>query len=318
MIWTKIVIFILLFIAAASFFYLMKKQDVLANILKETSEALDNRALEQARADQRSIHLQEERVQGKLEKILGKPRNRFLYSRLGRMVPGLTFEIWFVIKGIFMVIVYVAVFTFSRSEMISFCSVAAFWLILYFVEYMMAHHNYKVVDDNLIKFVDLLGNFSTTSGEITGILYKVSYHLPEPLSSVLKECYYDAQTYGDTSAALYSMAAKIENPKFKELVRNLESCVRYTANFKASVDSNRRVIIDERKHKRARHDAARDAVINMALVIIGFVVALVVVDFLIQESIWTIWTGTVIGRVGLIAIAGILLTFYVNVMKAER
>ena len=80
---------------------------------------------------------------------------------------------------------------------------------------------YRSVNDNILKCLNFLGNYSLTAGEITGVLGQVSKYMEEPLKGVMEECAYEAQMTGNSSTALLAMAEKVEHPKFKELALSL-------------------------------------------------------------------------------------------------
>ena len=81
----------------------------------------------------------------------------------------------------------------------------------------------RVTNENLLKCLNFLGNYSLTAGEITMVLGQVSRYVEEPLKGALEECAYEAQTTGDSSLALLSMAERIEDVyKRQEWSRHVE------------------------------------------------------------------------------------------------
>lgn len=154
----------------------------------------------------------------------------------------------------------------------------------------------RSVERNLLKFLDFLGNYSITAGEITGIFKQVSRYMEEPLKSALDECCFEAQTTGDVSMALLSMAEKIEHPQWKELVRNIEISIRYSADFSVLVHSSRRSVREYLKAGSERKNMLREALVNMVLLLAMSVFILLMVDGLVQQSIWQIVFFTMPGR----------------------
>lgn len=176
----------------------------------------------------------------------------------------------------------------------------------------------RSVNRNLLKFLDFLGNYSVTAGEVTGIFNQVSRYVEEPLKSVLDECYYEAQTTGDSGMALLSMAEKIEHPKFKELVRNMEISIRYCADFTALVHSSRRSVREYLRMGGERKNMLREAVINMLLLVAlsGFI--LFTVDRLIEISIWHILLFTLPGKMAMSVLLLIFLLFARQIYKINQ
>lgn len=174
------------------------------------------------------------------------------------------------------------------------------------------------VERNLLKFLDFLGNYSITAGEVTGIFNQVSRYVEEPLKSALNECYYEAQTTGDASMALLSMAEKIEHPQFKELVRNIEISIRYSADFTALVHSSRRTIREYLRTGGERKNMLREAAVNMLLLLAlsGFI--MLIVDGLIDTSIWQIILCTLPGRIAIGVLIAIFCLFGRQLYKISR
>lgn len=176
----------------------------------------------------------------------------------------------------------------------------------------------RSVNDNLIKFLDFLGSYSITAGEITGIFHQVSRYVEEPLQSALEECYYEAQTTGDTNLALLSMAEKIEHPKFKELARNMEISIRYCADFTALVSNSRRSIREYHRMGDEKKGMLREAVINMLLLAAMSVLVLLIVDGLIGVSMWNVLRNTIPGRIAVGALGMIMLLFLRQIYRIHR
>lgn len=215
-------------------------------------------------------------------------------------------------------VIYFISYAIFKDILNAIIAAVIFWASAFAIETILAMRNYRAVDENLIQFINLLGNFSITSGEITSIIHKISKYMPEPLCSVLEEFYIDAQTSGDTSVALYMMAEKIEHPKFKGLIRNIEACINYTSNFKSVVDNSRKIIMDEQQAKRERKAIANGAVVNMFMICIMLIVALLIVDGLVSQSIWDVFLNTGLGRLCLIIVIITLLMFWYTLARAER
>ena len=126
------------------------------------------------------------------------------------------------------------------------------------------------------------------------------------MKSVLDACCYEAQTTGDASMALLTMAEKIEHPKFKELAHNMEVSIRYCADFKVLVDTSRRSVREYLRMGEERKGMLREAIINMVMLLGMSLFALLTVDMLIEQSIWEILLYTIPGR---LALAGVGIIF---------
>lgn len=173
------------------------------------------------------------------------------------------------------------------------------------------------VNENLMKMLDFLGNYSVTAGDVTAVFGQISKYLEEPLQSALDQCCVEAQTTGDVGLALLSLADKIEHPQFKELVRNIEVSSRHSADFSVLVSYGRRSVREYLKSCRERKSLLREAGINMALLLGMSLFSLLTVNGLLEVSVWTILFHTIPGWIALGIVAGIALLFVMQVYRLE-
>ncbi len=241
-----------------------------------------------------------------------------LYSGLNRNIPILTTENWILLQlavsGMVILVISVCKIALWKGMVV----LAVFYAGQYIVISILIAGNYKKVDDDLLKFLDFLGNYSITSGEITSILYQISGYMEEPLRSVLEECYYEAQTFGDTGAALLSMTKKIQHPKFAEVIRNIEVTMRYSADFTILVGQSRRSVREHMRMRQERKSLAKEAWVNMMILGAMTVVILMTVENLVGVSIEQVLLNTWVGKGCLIGIGVILLLFYRQIRAIDR
>lgn len=241
-----------------------------------------------------------------------------IYSGLNRRIPLLTTENWILLQILLVGIVILVTGIFHMSAWSCLGMILAFAGIQYVMVSFLIAANYRAVDEELIKFLDFLGNYSVTSGEITSILHQISEYMKEPLKSVLEECYYEAQTLGDTGKALMSMSGKIPHPKFGEVIRNIEVTMRYSADFATLVDLSRRSVREHMKMRQERKGLAREAWINMLILGMMAVVIFLSAESLLGISIKDVLLHTWLGRGCIAIIALILLLFYRQVRQIDR
>ena len=250
--------------------------------------------------------------------LTGKLDEMFLYSGLSVKMPFLTSENWILLQLLFASGVVLITGLLGIPFWIGGFIMALFILLQYIGVSALMAANYKAVDENLLKFLDFLGNYSITSGEITSILYQISGYLDEPLRSVLEECYFEAQTFGDTNAALLGMVQKIQHPKFGEVIRNIEVTMRYSADFTILVSQSRRSVREHMRMRQERKSLAKEAWINMMILGAMTLVIFMTVENLVDVSMETVLFGTWVGRGCLMGIGLILLLFYRQVRKIDR
>lgn len=306
----KVILFVLVTLSFTGFFYQLKTKDIIKNKLKKAYKALDEAASERVRTEKKNILLDEEDINKTfLERALVKPNKLFIYSGLEHSL-GVTFEIWFIMGLAGAAVLYFAVHAATGSFSAGCITAIVFVAALYLMELMLSIRNYRIVEDNLIKFLNLLNNYSITVGEITVVFQQISRYLPDPLGYVLEECYYDVHISGDLSSALYYMIEKIEHPDFRELIRNIEICSNYSADYTEIISNSRKIIQEEQKAKNERKSIANEYIVNMVLIGSMLLISFVIVERLIQVSVTDIILHTAIGR-GCIAIAMAIYVFFV-------
>lgn len=299
----KIVVFLLLFAGFLVLFYRMAFFRDLLEMLKRSREGMNASARQRSLSDRKKLlDLQDKRTSWYfLEQQL-------YYSGLKVRFPGITAEWWAAWNCVGLALALCVIAPFGGIAMgVAACLcllLAEGWLLK-----QMKRSNLRKVEKNLMEMLDFLGNYSMTAGEVTGVLYQISRYMEEPLKTVLLTCYYEASTSGDTGKALVSMAEKIEHPKFKELVRNMDISVRYSADFSALVSGSRRSMREYLRAAEERRVLFREAVINMVLLLAMSVTVLLAVGKLTGTSMANVLTKTLPGRAGIVVLIVIFALF---------
>ena len=286
-------VFMLLCLGFYLLFYeihLLRKVSVL---LKRTREDMD------AASRQRILEGRKQLMELKQKhSLLFSLEQTLQYSGLKNYVPGLTVEWWLTGNTVVLSGVFLGIWIFA-GLMPAVATAVLFMAAEAAVIRAMRTANLRKVNNNLMKLLDFLGNYSVSAAEATGVFNQVSRYMEEPLRSALDECSAEAQITGDASLALLSMAEKIEHPKFKELARNMEISVRYSADFSALVLSSRRSLREYLRVSQERRGMLREAAVNMVLLLGMSFVVLLTVGHLTEVSLWTLLAETIPGKVGI-------------------
>lgn len=295
-----VIVFCLLFAGFYLLFYRIRWLELLNRAMQRTRWEMNESARRRLLADRRKLLLlqRENTLWYRLEREL-------YYSGWKRRFPFLTVEIWLLLNGIVLAGTFMLVLFVSGKWLMAGGSM----LLLVAMEYLLLRickaAESRAVNENLLKLLNFLGNYSITAGEVTSIFSQISKYVEEPVKSALNECCYEAQTTGDAGMALLVMAEKIHHPKFKELAYNMEVSIRYCADFRALVEGSRRSVREYLRMGEERKGILREALINMLLLLVMSVFALLTVDGLIDQSIWKILFGTIPGHIALL-ITGVI------------
>lgn len=299
----RVCVFLFLFAGLVLLFYRISALKIPELLFKQTKQSME--AAERQRLLANRMNLQKLKTE---HSIWFRLERELHYSGMLRRIPGFTVEKWLVCNLLFFSLVFcVAAIVFEFGVALWVCTIlfVAEWLVLYLGKVTML----RAVDRNLLKFLDFLGNYSVTAGEVTGVFNQISRYMEEPLRSVLDECYLEARTTGDVGLALLTMAEKIEHPKFKELIQNIEISARYCSDFKVLVTASRRSVREHLRMGEERKGMIREAVINMVLLLLMAVVILIAVQGLLGVSAVELLFHSLPGKVAMLSIGCILLLF---------
>lgn len=196
------------------------------------------------------------------------------------------------------------------------CSV--FGVATFGVLFFLRKREWKQTGQSLMSFLDFLGNYSVTAGEITWIFEQIAPYMKAPVKAALEDCVVEAKMTGDVNMALIAMADRVEHTQFREIIRNLEIGIRYLADFKSLVNTCKRSLRDYEKALREQKSMAMEGMVNFSLLLGMCLLSFFVVNGLIERSVWEILFFTWIGRGTLVFIAGIILAFFLQVGMLEK
>ena len=312
MVW-KIFLLLELLAAFGLLFWWIRRESVIHNVMLRAYENLEQAAKRRAQDNRKGMELLH-----KPKGILYGLERQLLYSGLTNRLPGLTPELYITGNLLIAAIVYVLLSLTTGTWWIGMAAILFFEVFVFLLQNLLIIRNYNAVDENLLKFLDFLGNYSITSGEVTIILKQISGYMDEPLKTVLEEGYYEAQTSGDVSMALLSMAEKVQHPKFKELVRNLEISMRYSADFTILVSQSRKSVREHIRMRQERKALTNEAWVNILILGAMTIVILKAVEALLGVPLEEIVLQSWVGKGCLAGIVVILLLFYGQIRKMDR
>lgn len=183
---------------------------------------------------------------------------------------------------------------------------------------LKANSNYRKVENQLIHFLNLVENYTKSEDNIITIFGKVYPYLQEPLASAVKVCYAEANNTGDMVLAFRRLDTKIGHEKFSEILRNIELCSKYEANYQAVVSTSREIMTSYTKSKRKIKNITEEAIIDLAIMIMAMAILFGVIDSFIDGSLLQILTSGVIGIAILGYIAIVLIYSLFSILAIVR
>ncbi|MBO5281689.1 MAG: hypothetical protein J6B43_00965 [Lachnospiraceae bacterium] len=297
----------------SALFLWIHRGSLLHQLWKRAYDSLETAAARRVHDNRRSLQL----LQGR-KGFWQRMEQRLLYSGIRRHFPHLTPELWILGNLAAGTLCYFLALVLGAPWQMALLAPGALWLLVYAAVNLGMARQFNATDENLMKFLDFLGNYSITAGEITAVLQQVSPYVGEPLRHVLDACYYEAQTSGDTGIALLAMAEKLQHPKFQELIRNLEISMRYSADLTVLVSQSRRSLREYTRMRQERRALAREAWVNMLILGAMTIVILKALENLVGIPLSEILLHTLPGIGALTVIGVILLLFYRQVRLLDR
>ncbi|MNL91274.1 hypothetical protein D3C81_10050 [compost metagenome] len=120
---------------------------------------------------------------------------------------------------------------------------------------VLANKNARKVDNYMTSFVNILENFCYIKDDISYAITNATPYLKEPLKSYAVTYSLTVNYGGDPFEALEDLKDKVDNKRFKFLIKNLQLCLKYKGQFievlKESKESMKSYQIERDKRKKA-------------------------------------------------------------------
>ena len=206
---------------------------------------------------------------------------------------------------------------FSSNMFVTIGGMLIVAIFIYAYLEMKAIKNYTKIENETIKFINLLSNVSHSEPTIAEMLKRTIPLLSEPLRTHVEECYYDIKTSSDVPASLNRFANNVNHKKLKEIILSLKTCATHNENYaeviKDNSDSVRQYIADRRKKRNNQKNALIEMVI-LGLAGIGMIAML---STMIEDVNYIIFQ-TLPGQVILIYLAIIIVSGIIDTLKMGR
>lgn len=310
----KLLIFLFLFIFSFCTVKLCLEKHLLRRSVKSIYGQLKKKEFQRVQAEER---LRYEDGRQEKEKFLTKISMLIVRSNLNQIFPFISTEIY--LFGT--LVIALAVFLVTQSIFNLVTGILSAMLVIlfsYMVLYFLSGHNYKKSEKSLLNFANLLENYSKTTDDIIGIFQKVLPYIENPIRDALEECCTKAFTTGKVSASLNELANKIEHEKFRELIRNLEICSRYEANYAEIITESKQNLREYMAAKEKRKEMQNNCKINIAIILFAGVFILNMISGMGQTSVFSVLMGSLIGNliiVYCVLILGAVLFMFFSIDK---
>lgn len=214
-------------------------------------------------------------------------------------------------------IIYFVTSYFTNNIYIGIFSMMTVCMVLYIFIYTLSGIYFNRMEKNIMTFLNLIENFSKSEDDIVQIFKKSMLYMSEPFDNLLREFCTDAENLGDTNQAFDNMISKIEHNKCRELLRNLEVCSRYEANYEDIVKDCRSSMIDYLNIKSERKAIISNGRIEVIILLVG--AALITLLFAgITDNMWSLLTTTFIGGVIILYCFVVVIVCIVMMLRFDK
>ena len=301
----KCCLFLMLGVTAFLFLSYMKEHQVLSGMAESVYEKAREQE-EERQSEQQKLLL----IEGQQEKVnlLYQLDLLVLQSNIRKFLPFASTEILLVLTLILAAISFGVVTSGTGTWILGILGFAAVCFLSYMVLYFMALSNYKKTEESLMTFINLLENYSSLEDELISIFSRISPFLTEPVKSAVEQCCMEAEMTGDRRRAVRNLEKRIEHDKFKELVRNLEICSRYEANYGEVIKDSRSLLREYLAAVKERKSIINNARIEIAMIIGCCGLVFWMINDFTQTGIFSLLLGSTVGN--LILVYCILMVLY--------
>lgn len=260
---------------------------------------------EKAKAQEEDRQSEQQRlllIEGRQEKttLLYKLDLLVLQSNIRKWIPFASTEILLVLTIILAAAGFAAVTSITGTWIFGILGFAGVCFLSYMVLYFMALSNYKKTEESLMTFINLLENYSSMEDELISIFSRINSFLTEPVRSAVEQCCIEAEMTGDRSRAIRNLEKRIEHEKFKELVRNLEICSRYEANYGEVIKDSRSLLREYLAAVKERKSILNNARIEIAMIIGCCGLVFWMINDFTQTGIFSLLLGSTAGNIILV------------------
>ena len=146
MIILKIIIAICLFSGIFFFFWYLQRTKIIEKGLATVRGSIEETAARRQIEAHATLLIRDQKNKGRLEKIIERPEQLYIYSRIGKIVKGLSFEVWAVLIVLTAAGAYVGTVIITKNTMTGLLAAAGYYLIIKIVEMILARRNFKTLD----------------------------------------------------------------------------------------------------------------------------------------------------------------------------
>ena len=290
----RVGLFLALVLTAFLLLKYLKEHKVLTSVADSVYEKAKAQESER-QAEQQMLIL----LEGRQEKtnLLYKLDLLVLQSNIKKFIPFASTEILLVLTIVLAATAYGVMAHLTGTWIFGMLGFVGVGFLCYMVLYFMALSNYRKTEESLMTFINLLENYSSMEDELIAIFSRIQTFLTEPIKSAVEQCCIEAEMTGDKGRAIRNLEKRIEHEKFKELVRNLEICSRYEANYGEVIKDSRSLLREYLAAAKERKAILNNARVEIAMIIGCSGIVFWMMNDFTQAGIMSVLLGSMVGNI---------------------
>lgn len=290
----KFCLFLMLGVSAFLMFSYLREHKVLYAVAEMVFQKAKQQE-EDRQSEQQKLIL----IEGQQEKtaFLYKMDILVLQSNIKKFLPFASTEILLIFTIGMASIGFMAITLISDTWIFGILGFAGVCFLIYMMLYFMALSNYRKTEESLMTFINLLENYSNMEDELIAIFSRIQPFLTDPVRSAVEQCCMEAEMTGNKSLAIRNLEKRIEHEKFKELIRNLEICSRYEANYGEVIKDSRSLLREYLASVKERKAIMNNARVEIAMIIVCCGVVFWMMNDFTETGILTLLLGSTVGNI---------------------
>lgn len=150
MIVLKIIIAICLFTGIFSFFWYLQKTKIIEKGLTAARGSIKETTAKRQIEAHANLLIRYKKNKSKLERMIENPEKLYIYSRIGKLFRGLSFEAWAVLLVLTTAGAYLGTLLITRNPITGLLAAIGYYGTIKIIEMILARRNYKTIDKSLV------------------------------------------------------------------------------------------------------------------------------------------------------------------------
>ncbi|UZQ48827.1 type II secretion system F family protein [Clostridium kluyveri] len=175
-------------------------------------------------------------------------------SRIKTIIPFITSEL--LIAGT-LVLAFVSAFLFNKYFGFWLYTVAVFASVIFIVVFTLKYmekRTFNKIDKQLLVYINTLKNLCSSNNDIVVIIEKSIDYVEEPIKEYLEQFVFECRKGIPVYKAFRNLEDKVENKRFKQLIKNLAICSKHEANYEKIIKKSKVILKHyfEEKERRTK------------------------------------------------------------------